>query len=210
MPSLSDLLLYVSAFWPRWWALAGAGAFYGLDAVLAVWWPPAKRRLDTIPEVARRRIELGLVVFAILYAGFVAWEEEHTKYTEEHDKLINVQEQLKAAQSSYQNKISITEGLKDFYDQDTRLFNDGMLLNQHPQLYDDWATRVDKFGITFTQWAAKNMGQAAVDRLAQWSLHPDLNIVSIVGKDHIDKLRGLANVKLNIDTLLQNPVWGTP
>jgi hypothetical protein len=210
MSSLSDALLYASAFWPRWWALVGAGAFYGLDAFLAAWCPPAKRRLDAIPEVARRRIEFGLVGFAILYAGFAAWEEEHTKYTEEHGTLISVQEQLKAAQSYYQRKVSIAEGLKNFYDRDTRLFNEGMLLNQHPQSYDDWANRVDNFGSEFTKWAATNMGQAAVDRLARWSLNPDLNVVSVVGKDHIDKLRGLANVKLNVETLLQNPVGGAP
>jgi hypothetical protein len=54
-----------------------AGALLGVDQLIRTHWPWGAARLERIPTLLRRRIEFGLLVAAIFYAGFSAWSDEH-------------------------------------------------------------------------------------------------------------------------------------
>jgi hypothetical protein len=88
---MSDFFLYVfSAFWPKWWPVVTVGSLLGIDAFVSAFWPWGKRQLDRIPHNNRVRIEVILLFVSIFYAGFAAWDEEHTKWQQEHDARLGV------------------------------------------------------------------------------------------------------------------------
>lgn len=81
----SNLYLYISLFWPYFWPLAvGAGGLFGIDTFCQHYWRWGKRQLDRMPAPQRRRVEFGLLFFAVLYAGFAAWSDEHASRLAEH------------------------------------------------------------------------------------------------------------------------------
>jgi hypothetical protein len=59
---VADFYLYLSAFWPRLWAVVSAGALLGLDPLIRSQWPWGAQQLDRVPALYRRRIEFALLI----------------------------------------------------------------------------------------------------------------------------------------------------
>lgn len=89
---MSEAREYLSHFLSFWLPLVISGAFFGLDEALKRWFPEtAEKMLGKIAPDVRRRIEIALLFLATFYAGFQAWDEEHLKYIDEHDKRIKAE-----------------------------------------------------------------------------------------------------------------------
>src|SRR4051812_41695582 len=85
---MGEVWEYLWAFWPTWWALFSAGFLFGLDEVLSQRWPKGKAWLDRrLSQSTRRIIEYVLIVVAMLYAGFAAWQIEHRGRLEAEAKV---------------------------------------------------------------------------------------------------------------------------
>jgi hypothetical protein len=73
----SEIYAYLSAFLPKWWALASAGALFGIDEFAKAHWPWLKQILDRVPEQRRKQAELLALITAIFFSGFSAWHDEY-------------------------------------------------------------------------------------------------------------------------------------
>jgi hypothetical protein len=187
----------------------GAGAFYGLDAVLAAWWPWAKEKLDAVPKPIRRRIEAGLIMLAILYAGFEAWSDEHRNFMKERDARIVAEGRAEASAKSYSNNVTIVEGLKNFYTVGSRLLKDGMFTV--PVGGEAlWSGEVDGFEHSLREWVGAKLGEGASYRLDQYSISPETGFGASISNEHSERLKKLMILTKNIDSLLENPNWGQP
>lgn len=75
---MSTYYEYITAFWPHWWPVVIAGTYLGFDEIVCAWFPRMRRHLDKVPERWRRRFSVAALFLALFYAGFQAWQEEHT------------------------------------------------------------------------------------------------------------------------------------
>jgi hypothetical protein len=114
---MADFYFYLQVFVPSLWAIVSAGALLGVDEVARRYLPPAKRWLDAVPEPVRRLIELMLLCAAIFYAGFSAWDDEHSKRVQIEVEL----NQSRGAVVALQNAVpAVHQGVTEDSDKDNR------------------------------------------------------------------------------------------
>lgn len=73
---MSSLYQYFLAVLPKWWAVVSACALFGLEPLVRAYWPWGAKQLERLSHQTRTRIEIGIFIAAIFYAGFSAWSDE--------------------------------------------------------------------------------------------------------------------------------------
>ena len=84
---MSDLYLFRGAVLRNWVFYMTAGPFV-LDEIAKRVFPKARQRLGTILAAkTRRRVEVAIIIVCVFYAGFAAFEEEHTARRTAEEKV---------------------------------------------------------------------------------------------------------------------------
>lgn len=73
----TNFYLYVTTFWPKWVAVVSAFALFAVEPMARSYWPWFARQLDRLSGTTKRRIEIGILIAALFYAGFSSWSDEH-------------------------------------------------------------------------------------------------------------------------------------
>src|SRR5260370_37322480 len=88
---MGDFGDYLAAVGPLWWGIVSAGGLFGFDEFAQRVLPHTKRWLDRqIAPERRRKIEYGLIVVAVFFAGFYAWQGEHREKLKADTQLAAV------------------------------------------------------------------------------------------------------------------------
>jgi hypothetical protein len=74
---MSELYLYFTAFWSKWWAIVSAFALFAIEPIVEAYWPWGHKQLERLSKTTRTKIEIVIIAGAFFYAGFAAWSEEH-------------------------------------------------------------------------------------------------------------------------------------
>jgi hypothetical protein len=203
---MSALGAYLSAFVPKSWALVSGPALYGVDRVAERYWPWAKDQLDRIPTHVRRFIEISLLLVAICYAGFSVWNDERNNFNAEHALRTKAEERATAAEAGYARQAAFSNALKDFYTECDNLINERISITTLDE-YNLYVPKVNNFSERLYKWILANMGVAGKAKLTQFSLAPNLKLNKAVNEDHSNTVIALMNMKANLDSLIQNPIW---
>lgn len=95
---MTDLIAFVTTFWPKWIAVVSAFALFGIEPLARSYWPWLAHQLDRLAPQTRRRFEFFVLVAAVFYAGFASWSEEHqsaSKAQNEADELRRERDEVK-------------------------------------------------------------------------------------------------------------------
>ena len=88
---------YVAAFFWHWWPLVTAGSLLGISEYVERYWQWGSTQLKRIPVDKRRQAKAGALLIACLYAGFLAWGDEHAALFSANEKLNQATNDLAAA-----------------------------------------------------------------------------------------------------------------
>jgi hypothetical protein len=92
-----NLYLFVVAFWPKWVAVVSAFALFAVEPMAKAYWPWLAKQLGKLSEKTKTRLEVGIVIIAVFYAGFSSWSDEHTaKVKAEGDRATAIGERDEA------------------------------------------------------------------------------------------------------------------
>lgn len=99
------LYIYLGIVINKWWFYVTTGLFL-FDEFGKRKSPKWKRYFGRVPEKTRRQLELSLIIFGLLYAGFIAFQEQYEQ-TQHQNKTIN--ELTKTTPTGQQARISELE-----------------------------------------------------------------------------------------------------
>jgi hypothetical protein len=89
-------LYFVQVFFPAWWPCITAGVYLGFDEIARAWFPRVTAHLDRVPGWLRRTVATLVLLATVFYAGFTAWDEEHSNLEQVTQQRDEARGQVKA------------------------------------------------------------------------------------------------------------------
>lgn len=144
---MSDAYLFLQTILPKVWGIIGAGVLLGLDEVAARYSPAAKRFLNRMPEEMRRVLEVSLLCGAIFYAGFTAWQEEHTQRLKLETELTEARAELHRTPPSAE-KPSVSSSSRERMPNGDLLYQNGKAIGSVGRFLYEPTSHTVTFGST--------------------------------------------------------------
>jgi hypothetical protein len=104
--AVAEFFTYLITFWLKWIAIVGTFALFAMEPYIQAYWPWAARQLKRLSDQTRHRIEIGILVIAVFYAGFSSWSEERDAKTKVENDLNHAISDRDEARRQRDGKIS--------------------------------------------------------------------------------------------------------